>query len=101
MAGGNGKVGAVGFCHDGGGVVNMLATRLSELAAIKAPLLIVFVDIDERIYAMGPPYEAALKAANVEFEAGKYPGTQHDFYNATTPLHDAAAAKTGAHPRTV
>ena len=63
----------------------MLATRQPELASIKAPLLIVFADIDERIYAMGPPYEAALKAANVEFEVGKYPGTQHGFYNATTP----------------
>ena len=79
----------------------MLATRQPELAAIKAPLLIVFADIDECINAMGPPYEAALKAANVEFEGGKYPGTQHGFYNATTPRHDAAAAKTGAHLRTV
>ena len=32
VAGGNGKVGAVGFCY-GGGVVNMLATRWTELGA--------------------------------------------------------------------
>ena len=108
VAGGNGKVGAVGFCY-GGGVVNMLATRLPDLAAgvpfygaappadkvaaIKAPLLIVFADSDERINAMWPPYEAALKAANVKFEAVKYPGTQHGFNNDTTPRFDDKAAK--------
>ena len=108
VAGGNGKVGAVGFCY-GGGVVNMLATRWPELgagvpfygaapaldkvAAIKAPLLIVFADNDERINAMWPPYEAALKAASVKFEAVKYPGTQHGFNNDTTPRFDDKAAK--------
>lgn len=51
MAGANGKVGAVGFCLSGG--VNMLATRLPDFAAIKASLLIVFADTDERINAMG------------------------------------------------
>ena len=115
VAGGNGKVGAVGFCY-GGGVVNMLATRWPELgagasfygaapaldkvAAIKAPMLIVFADSDERINAMWPPYEAALKAANVKFEAVKYPGTQHGFNNDTTPRFDDKAAK-AAWQRTV
>ncbi len=108
LAGGNGKVGAVGFCY-GGGVVNMLATRLADLgagvafygaapaldkvAAIKAPLLIVFAENDERINAMWPPFEAALKAASVKFEAVKYPGTQHGFNNDTTPRFDDKAAK--------
>ena len=115
VAGGNGKVGAVGFCY-GGGVVNMLATRWPELgagasfygaapaldkvAAIKAPMLIVFADSDERINAMWPPYEAALKAANVKFEAVKYPGTQHGFNNDTTPRFDDKASK-AAWQRTV
>ncbi len=105
--GSNGKLGAVGFCY-GGGVVNMLATRLPDLAAgvpfygpapaldkvpaIKAPLLLVFADNDERINAMWPPYETALKAAGVKFEAVKYPGTQHGFNNDTTPRFDTAAA---------
>ena len=108
-AGGNGKLGAVGFCY-GGGVVNMLATRVPELTAavpfygaapplgqvanIKAALLLVFADSDERINAMWPPYEAALKAAGVKFEAVKYPGTQHGFNNDTTPRYGEAAAKT-------
>jgi len=109
IQGGNGKLGAVGFCY-GGGVVNMLATRLPDLAAgvpfygaappldkvaaIKAPLLLVFAGEDERINAMWPPYEAALKAAHVKFEGVKYPGTQHGFNNDTTPRYDEAAAKT-------
>ena len=107
VAGGNGRLGAVGFCY-GGGVVNLLATRLPDLgaavpfygaapaldkaAAIKAPLLLVFADSDERINAMWPPFEAALKVANVKFEAVKYPGTQHGFNNDTTPRYDDASA---------
>ena len=108
LAGGNGKVGAVGFCY-GGGIVNMLATRLPDLGAavpfygaapaldkvagIKASLLLVFAENDERINTMWPPYEAALKAANLKFEAVKYPGTQHGFNNDTTPRFDDTAAK--------
>ena len=108
VAGGNGKLGVVGFCY-GGGIVNMLATKLPDLGAgvpfygaapaldkvagIKAPLLLVFADSDDRINAMWPPYEAALKSANVKFEAVKYPGTQHGFNNDTTPRYDDAAAK--------
>jgi carboxymethylenebutenolidase len=107
IAGGNGKLGAVGFCY-GGGVVNMLATRVPELAAgvpfygpspaladvpkIKAELLILFAGNDERINAMWPPYEAALKAAGVRHEAHTYPGTQHGFNNDTTPRFDEKAA---------
>ena len=103
-----GKVGAVGFCY-GGGIVNMLATRLPDLAAgvafygsapdvadvpkIKAPLLIQSAEVDERINAAWPAFEAALKSANVPYERHLYPGTQHGFHNDTTPRYDEAAAK--------
>jgi carboxymethylenebutenolidase len=108
VAGGNGKLGAVGFCY-GGGMVNFLATRLPDLQAgvpyygapaptdqvprIKAELLIFFADNDERINAAWPEYETALKKAGVKFEAFKYPGTQHGFLNDTTPRFDANAAQ--------
>jgi carboxymethylenebutenolidase len=104
----NGKIGAVGFCY-GGGIVNMLATRVPELAAgvafygsspaledvpkIKAALIIQSAETDERINASWPAYETALKAANVRYERHLYPGTQHGFNNDTTPRFDAAAAK--------
>jgi carboxymethylenebutenolidase len=107
LAGGNGKVGVVGFCY-GGGIANYLATRLPDLAAavpfygaqppadeaarIKAPLLIHYAGEDERVNAGWPAYEAALKAAGVRYEAFIYPRVQHGFNNDTTPRYDAEAA---------
>jgi carboxymethylenebutenolidase len=103
-----GKIGAVGFCY-GGGIVNMLATRMPDLAAgvpfyggqppaedvpkIKAPLLIQYAENDERINAGWPAFEAALKANNVKYEMFNYPGTQHGFNNDTTPRYDEKSAK--------
>jgi carboxymethylenebutenolidase len=103
-----GRVGAVGFCY-GGGIVNMLATRVPELVAgvafygsgpnvedvpkIKAALVIQHAENDERINAGWPAYQAALDAAKVDYVRHLYPGTQHGFNNDTTPRYDAAAAK--------
>jgi carboxymethylenebutenolidase len=104
----NGKLGVVGFCY-GGGIAHQLATRLPDLAAavpfygsspapelaaqVKAALLVHLAETDERVNASFPPYEAALKAAGVKYEAYTYPGTQHGFHNDTTPRYDEAAAK--------
>lgn len=103
-----GKIGAVGFCW-GGGMVHQLSLRVPDLAAgvpfygntpdpaeaakVKVPLLVQQAEVDERINAAWPAYEAALKAAGVQFTAYRYPGTQHGFNNDTTPRYDAAAAK--------
>jgi carboxymethylenebutenolidase len=103
-----GKVGAVGFCF-GGSTVNMFAVRLPDLAAavpfyggqpnaddvakIKAPLLIHYAGLDERINAGWPAYETALKANGVKYQAFIYAGTNHGFHNDTTPRYDEAAAK--------
>ena len=103
-----GRMGAVGFCF-GGGVCNALAVRMPDLAAsvpyygrqpktedvakIKAPLLIHYAGLDERINKGWPEYEAALKAANVRYTMHMYDGVNHGFHNDTTPRYDDAAAK--------
>jgi carboxymethylenebutenolidase len=105
----NGKLGATGFCW-GGGTTNFLAATLcadlqaavpyygaaadtASVPSIKSPLLIQYAENDERINAMWPAYEAALKAANVPYEVHIYPGTQHGFHNNSTPRYQEAAAK--------
>ena len=108
VEGGNGRMGVVGFCY-GGGMANFLATRLPDLAAaapfygdaapledvpkIKAELLVVLAENDERINKEWPAYEAALKAAGVRYEVFQPPGTQHGFNNDTTPRYDEEAAR--------
>jgi carboxymethylenebutenolidase len=103
----NGHIGVVGFCY-GGGIANMLATRLPDLGAavpfygsqpkedevahIKAPLQLHYAQNDDRINAGIAAYEAALKANHIKYELYKYPGTQHGFNNDTTPRYDKAAA---------
>lgn len=103
-----GKLGAVGFCW-GGGTTNHLAVVMGEdlnaavpfygaapksedVAKIKAPILIQSAENDERINAMWPDFEAALKAANHNYTRHVYPGTKHGFHNNSTPRYDEAAA---------
>jgi carboxymethylenebutenolidase len=104
-----GALGATGFCW-GGGTVNALAIALgADLKAgvpfygaaaetarvpdIKAALLIQYAQNDERINAMWPAFETALKAAGVRHQMHMYPGTQHGFHNNSTPRYQEAAAK--------
>ena len=104
-----GKLGVTGFCW-GGGTTNWLATAMgpdmqagvpyygaaaetSAVPSIKAPLLVQLAQNDERINAMYPAYEAALKSAGVPYEIFIYPDTQHGFYNNSTPRYNEAAAK--------
>ncbi|APT59034.1 dienelactone hydrolase [Roseomonas gilardii] len=105
----SGRLGITGFCW-GGTTTNALAVALGAevraavpfygaapetagVPAIKAPLLIHYAEKDERINAMWPGYEAALKAHGIPYEAYVYPGTQHGFHNNSTPRYDEAAAK--------
>ena len=104
-----GKLGVIGFCW-GGSTTNFLAVTLgadlkaavpfygaaaetARVPEIKAPLLIQYAESDERVNALWPAYEAALKASGVQYEMHMYPGTQHGFHNNSTPRYNEAAAK--------
>lgn len=103
-----GALGVTGFCY-GGGIANFLATRkpallaavpfygsppaLEDVPNIKAELLLHFGGNDTRIAALWPAYEAALKAANIRYQAFIYDGAEHGFNNDTTPRYNPEAAK--------
>ncbi len=104
----NGKVGAVGFCF-GGGIVNQMAVNSPDLVAgvayygqqpaaadvakIKAKLMLHYAGLDQRTNAGIPAYEAALKAAGVEYQLFVYEGANHAFNNDTSAArYDKPAA---------
>ena len=104
----NGRVGVVGFCF-GGGIANMMAVRVPDLAAavpfygsqpaaedvpkIHAPLMLHYAGLDTRITSGWPAYEAALKANGKQYQAFIYDNVNHGFHNDTTPRYDKAAAE--------
>ena len=105
----NGKTGCVGFCW-GGSMANQLAVNDPQLNAavafyggqpdaadvpkIKARVQLHYASLDERINAGIPAYEAALKAAGVNYQLFMYEGMQHAFHNDTSAArYNAEAAK--------
>lgn len=96
----NGKSGCVGFCW-GGGLAGQLAVRDPELRvsvsfygrqpdAAEVPRIRAFVqlhygELDKRINAGIPAYEAALKAAGIPYELYVYKGANHAFHNDSSP----------------
>ncbi|MGF1554838.1 dienelactone hydrolase family protein [Paucihalobacter sp.] len=104
----NGNIGVVGFCF-GGWISNMMAVKVPELLAavpyygsqpnnedaaiIKTPLLLHFAELDTRVNAGWPEYEAILKANNVPYEVHFYQGMNHGFHNTSTPRYDKEAAE--------
>lgn len=105
--GGNGKAGAIGFCW-GGGMVNRVAVlspdlkaavayygvqpRAADVPKIKAPLLLHYAGLDERVNAGIPAFETALKANQKTYEIFVYPNVNHAFNNDTSNRYDKAAA---------
>ncbi|PWC33764.1 dienelactone hydrolase family protein [Azospirillum sp. TSO35-2] len=93
------KVGAIGFCW-GGGMVNRLAIKAPDLkagvafygptpdpalvATVKAPLMLHYAGLDDRVNAGIPAYDEALKKAGVEHQILVYPGVNHAFHNDTS-----------------
>ncbi|MFT4768722.1 MAG: carboxymethylenebutenolidase [Glaciecola sp.] len=104
-----GKLAATGFCW-GGGTTNFLATELAgdlqaaapfygaapdtdKVKNIKAAVQVHYAELDDRVNAMSPDYEAALAAHGVTHEMHVYPGTRHGFHNYSTPRYEADAAQ--------
>jgi carboxymethylenebutenolidase len=112
----NGKAGAMGFCW-GGSAVNALAVaddslnagvtyygeqpKDADVAKIKAPLLLHYGALDDRINAGIPAFETALKAANKTYEMFKYEGANHAFNNDTNQARYNKEAADLAWGRTV
>jgi carboxymethylenebutenolidase len=111
-----GKVGCMGFCW-GGAVTNQVAVHSPDLAAavpfygaqpapedvprIKASMLIHYASDDERINVGISAFEAALKAASVDYRMFMYEGTAHAFFNDTNPSRYNKEAAQLAWERTI
>lgn len=108
LPGGNGRLGAVGFCW-GGAMVNLLATRVPSLRAvvpfyggpapldavpaIRAELLVVLASDDPRVNDAWPAYRQALDAAGVAWSLFQPDDTLHGFHNDTTPRYAEGPAR--------
>ncbi len=93
-----GKVGVVGFCW-GGAMANQVAVNDPHLTAavpyygrqpaaedvprIKASLLLHYAGLDDRINKGVAAYEAALKAAGIDYKMYMYKDAKHAFNNDT------------------
>jgi carboxymethylenebutenolidase len=111
-----GKVAAVGFCW-GGGKLNELAVnepalaagvayygpqpKADQVASIKAPLLLHYGGLDERINAGIPAFEKALKDNGKQYEIYMYEGANHAFNNDTNAARYNKDAAELAWSRTV
>ncbi len=93
----NGKLGAVGFCF-GGYIVNMLAAAIPDqldagvpfygsppadelMARVRAPLMLQFAGLDQRINDTWPAYEQVLRSNGVDYVAHFYDDVHHGFHN--------------------
>jgi carboxymethylenebutenolidase len=113
----NGKLGAVGFCW-GGAFVDRLAVAAgnqlnagvayygpapdpSEAVKVKAPLLLHYAGLDDRVAATARPWVAALKKAGKSVTVFDYPGVNHAFNNDTSAERYNKAAADLAWKRTL
>jgi carboxymethylenebutenolidase len=113
---GTGKVAAVGFCW-GGGKVNEVAVaepalaagvvyygsqpKADQVPAIKAPLLLHYAGLDDRINAGIADFEKALKDNGKTYELHMYEGANHAFNNDTNEARYNKDAAELAWSRTV
>jgi len=101
------KLAATGYCF-GGGVTWRLATLSPDLRAIapfygsnppladvekiRAAVLAVYGDLDERLNAGIPDVEAAMAAAGVQYRISIYPNSAHAFHADHRPVYNPETA---------
>lgn len=117
LPGSNGKAGAVGFCW-GGGMVNRVAVAAGDsldagvpfygpapdpalASQVRAPMLLHYAGLDERVNKTGLPWRDALQAAGKTVGAHVYEGVNHAFHNDTSAERYDKAAATLAWQRTL
>ena len=105
----NGKLGVVGFCF-GGYISNFLAASLPNVVDaavpfygtpartdivnnVSGPLLIQLAEIDPRVNASWPAYEATLKTNRASYKMHMYSGARHGFHNDSTGRYDEKMAE--------
>ncbi len=102
------RLGVTGFCF-GGGLTWRLLTKRQDLKAgvpfygaappaedvprIKAAVLAIYGELDERINASIPDLEKAISESGVGYEKLMYPGATHAFHNDTGANYHPEAAK--------
>ena len=96
-----GQIGITGFCY-GGNVANSMAVRLgpdllaavpfygavppaSDIPNVRAAILVHHGELDTRLAATWPAYDAELTAANIPHDGYIYPNAVHGFNCDATP----------------
>jgi carboxymethylenebutenolidase len=109
-AGGQLRIGVVGFCW-GGAMVNRLAVAAGEALSagvsfygpapdpaeaerVRAAMLIILAGLDQRVNATGRPWAEALRTARRRVELREFPNVDHAFHNDTSAArYNEAAAR--------
>jgi carboxymethylenebutenolidase len=101
------RIGMTGYCFGGGVTLNVAAREPSlraaipyygtpafpdELKSTRAAVLGVYGETDARVNASIPAVEAGLAEAGVPFQAKRYPGAGHAFFNDSGGSYNEAAA---------
>ena len=102
------RLGVTGFCF-GGGLAWRLLTMRQDLKAgvpfygaappsedvpkIRAAVLAIYAELDERINATIPDLEKAIHKSGVRYEKVMYPGVAHAFHNDTGVNYNPEAAR--------
>lgn len=100
LAGGGRKVGITGFCWGGSMVHRVTLAAGDDIAAgvsfygpapapteavrLRAPVLILLAERDDRVNSTAGPYLEAARAAGKDVRSITYPGTEHAFHNDTS-----------------